>query len=161
MGPMDRRAFLFGALRPVPPPCELPAGPAAAVAPASPGNQSMLLAGAAGAAGKGGSDRADTPPIETPVIRPDAVFRIGRWADFPIGETRKVGPRAVLIESLSQGLRARSGNPGGPCYAIASNAAGELSVDMSVTWNQDKVFSIMLGGPVRLETYPEVIDERR
>ena len=158
MGPMDRRAFLFGALRPVLPTQELSAGPAGAIDPASTGNQSML---STGAAGNGGCDRAEAFKIEAPAIRPDAVFRIGRWPDFPIGETRKAGPRAILIESLSEGLRARSGNPGGPCYAIASNAVGELSVDMSVTWKQDRVFSIMLGGPVRLETYPEENDERR
>lgn len=90
-----------------------------------------------------------------------AIFKIGRLADLPAGETRRFRAGAFLVESLPEGIRARSGERGGPCYEITSNPIGELSVDLSRIWNEDTVFSIMIGGPTRLDPSMEENDERR
>jgi hypothetical protein len=90
-----------------------------------------------------------------------SVFKIGRLADFPTGEIRRFEPGSIFVESLPEGLRARSGERGGPCYEITANPTGELSVNLARTWNEDTVFSIMIGGPARLDSYMEENDERR
>lgn len=90
-----------------------------------------------------------------------SVYKIGRLADLPAGETRRFEPGPILVESLPEGLRARAGERGGPCYEITANPIGELSVNLSRTWNEDTVFSIMIGGPTRLDTSMEENNERR
>jgi hypothetical protein len=87
------------------------------------------------------------------------IIEIGGLADLPAGESRSFGAGAVLLESLDQGLRARTTD--GACRAILADAYGRLSVDLGIPWDDDTVFSIMIGGPVRLDASREENDERR
>lgn len=105
--------------------------------------------------------RASGPAASGPSGAAASVYKIGRLADLPAGETRRFASGSILVESLPEGLRARSGERGGPCYEITANPIGELSVDLSRTWNEDTVFSIMIGGPTRLEPSMEGNNERR
>lgn len=89
-----------------------------------------------------------------------AVFKIGRLADFPTGETRRLESGSILIESLPEGLRARSSECDGTCYEITADPIGGLSVNMARIWNEDTVFSIMIGGPARMDSSMEENNER-
>lgn len=81
-----------------------------------------------------------------------AIFKIGKIADFPVGSEKLLGSATLLVQSLSEGLRARSNPEGQIYYALFANQTGELSVNRNITWPADMVFSIMTGEPTRLCT---------
>lgn len=142
MGGMDRRSFLFGAFR---------GSDVSDAAPIRVGPEAEAEVGGGSGWAAGGAPQAQR----------GAVIRIGRWRDFPIGESRILGPQGLLIESLPEGLRARSESSGGKCFGITADPFGELAVDPSEIWDEGMVYSIMVAGPVRLESPLEENNERR
>lgn len=84
-------------------------------------------------------------------------LKIGKISDFPVGIEMPVGSNSLLVESLAEGLRIRSISEAHIYYAIFANAYGELSVNCTVTWPADMVYSILTGEPTRLCT---ILEER-
>lgn len=98
----------------------------------------------------GGGNLATAP-------RPESAERmpIGRLADFPVGEIRRLEALGLEIESLPEGLRARAlGLPEVYC-AIIAGPAGELMAGRAETWPRDRVFSALINGPAGLDTGTE------
>ena len=80
---------------------------------------------------------------------------IGRLADFPVGEIRRLEALGLEIESLPEGLRARAlGLPEIYC-AITAGPAGELMAGRAETWPRDRVFSALINGSAGLDTGTE------
>jgi hypothetical protein len=111
----------------------------------------------AGRAGPAGADR-NVPPVEGGAGAAAAGRRrvpIGRVADFPPGGTRILAADGLAVESLPEGLRARSIHAGGGWFAVGADGTGALHVDRGLEWPEDRVFSIMTGEACRLEDRKE------
>lgn len=78
-------------------------------------------------------------------------FLIGRIADFPVGQVKCLPQLDMTIESLPEGLRARSAS-GRPFYSIETKQAGELIVNRAKIWPSSQVFSVLTSEPAYLET---------
>ena len=84
--------------------------------------------------------------------KPEEVKKIivGKLKDFPVGENKLIELQKVLIESLPEGLRAKSILNGEQYFGIEMNSRGEVVVDFSKTCSADEVFSIMTNERIRL-----------
>ena len=72
-----------------------------------------------------------------------------------MGEEKLSGSGTLWIESLAEGLRARSVGPENRYYAIQSGPNGGLTVNRLESWPMEKVYSIMTGEPVSLNVKVE------
>lgn len=80
---------------------------------------------------------------------------IGRIADFPVGETRRLSEAGLEVESLPEGLRARSLAQPAAYHRITAGPTGELIACLGEAWPGDWVYSAMINGPTGLETGTE------
>lgn len=94
---------------------------------------------------KGKGTHGNGAPAADPVM-------IGRIGDHPVGGTVRIPGRGIEIESLPEGLRARLTGGGSRCAAIRSGMAGHLFADPAEPWPEDMVYSMLINGPIRLET---------
>jgi hypothetical protein len=112
----------------------------------------LRLAGRSGSAGPGrggpsagNGGRRAAEPRRIP---------IGRFADFPPGRTRILAAEGLAVESLPEGLRARSIDADG-WFAVGADGTGALHVDCGLEWPADQVYSIMTGEACRLDDRKE------
>lgn len=99
----------------------------------------------------GGSLSEASPSEEDRTHRPRFI-PIGGIAGYPVGEIRPMPEEGILIESLAEGLRARSLERGGPHFAIASAPYGGLVVDRARIWPESTVYSVLTDGPADIST---------
>lgn len=90
-----------------------------------------------------------------PPVAPADPVPIGRLADFPVGEVRRLESLGLAIESLPEGLRARALGIPEVYYAISAGPAGELMAGRHETWPRAWVFSALINGPTGLDTGTE------
>ncbi len=76
-------------------------------------------------------------------VEKSPTFSIGKIADFPVGETKSFPLHAMVVESLAEGLRARSLENDGCCYAVKTNQIGELLVSRDELWPENMIYSIL------------------
>ncbi len=86
------------------------------------------------------------------IKKPVAVKKIvvGRLKDFAVGEKKLLEKERVLIESLPEGLRAKSASNGNEYFGIEINSWGEVLVDFTKARSFDEVFSVMTNETIRL-----------
>ena len=75
---------------------------------------------------------------------------IGRIGDFPLGEKRLFSDFQVYIESMPEGMRAKSSQIDGQYFSIRMNQFGELIVNRSENWTEEDIFSVITNEPVKL-----------
>jgi hypothetical protein len=75
---------------------------------------------------------------------------VGRLKEFPVGEQKTIAREQILIESLPEGLRAKSTSKSELFFGIEMNSRGEIVVDFSRTCLPDEVFSVMTNETIRL-----------
>lgn len=80
---------------------------------------------------------------------------IGKIADFPVGREKPFDSGLLIVESLPEGLRARSTGNDFLYFEIKAGPIGELMVNRAEIWPANRVFSIMTAGPASLETHLE------
>ncbi len=88
---------------------------------------------------------------------------VGKIADFPVGEKKLLEKFQLVMESFSEGLRARANsndnsnenNNKNKFFAIKVNQSGELVVNRSEYWLETQVFSILTYGPTSFDTLQE------
>ena len=93
--------------------------------------------------------------VKTKEVERKPIVRIGKIADFPIGHETHSDSGRLVIQSLPEGLRARSAENGMLYYGIEAGPAGDLLINRAEIWPANRVFSIMTGGPASLETHLE------
>ncbi|HEY8270611.1 MAG TPA: hypothetical protein VIG33_06950 [Pseudobdellovibrionaceae bacterium] len=76
---------------------------------------------------------------------------VGRISDFPIGKSKSLTALQVEIESLPEGLRARSLENERCFYSIKMNQIGELIVNRRELWPENQAFSILTNEQTSLE----------
>jgi hypothetical protein len=94
------------------------------------------------------------PEAEAAAAREPALS-IGRIGAYPVGSVTPVDTWGLEVDSLPQGIRIRSRGERGRCFAITSGPAGELLVHRGIPWPPEQVYSVLSGGPVRLEKISE------
>src|SRR5690606_15254252 len=99
-----------------------------------------------------GGSLSDGPPSEVGRTHRSRFIPIGGIAGYPVGETRTIPEEGIQIESLAEGLRARSPERGGPHFAIASAPFGGLVVDRGRIWPASTVYSVLTDGPADIST---------
>ncbi len=96
--------------------------------------------------------------VENPdekILDQNPFFKIGKVADFQIGQEVSFRERSIVIESLPEGIRVRSTKKHNCYYAISTNKLGELFVNRGEAWSQNQVFSIMTNESTCLNTFRE------
>lgn len=96
---------------------------------------------------KDGKDEEENVPAGA---APCAVLKIGRVADYPLGAVHPLPSRPVVIESLPEGLRARSTKDPHRCYALGMEAGGAIMLSLEEPWPPNRVLSILTCEPANL-----------
>jgi hypothetical protein len=92
-----------------------------------------------------GAESAPAVSVAAPFSLP-----IGRIADHPVGGLVRIPGTGIEVESLTEGLRARI-LESGAFAAIRCGMAGILVADPGEVWPDDRVYSVLINGPVRLD----------
>lgn len=77
---------------------------------------------------------------------------IGKIRDFPVGEEKVLDKFKIVVESLPEGLRARSAEDKNIYFSIKTNQVGELVVNRAEDWSPAHAFSILTNELIFLDT---------
>jgi hypothetical protein len=85
-------------------------------------------------------------------MQKNPLLKIGKVRDFPLGKEKPTQDGSLIIESLPEGLRARSSIEKNQYFAINANQYAELIVNRQEVWPANRVYSIMTGEAQDLNT---------
>lgn len=77
---------------------------------------------------------------------------IGKISDFPVGKEKVLEKFKIVVESLPEGLKARSTEDNNNFYSIKTNQVGELVVNRAEDWSPSHAFSILTNELIFLDT---------
>ncbi len=75
---------------------------------------------------------------------------VGKLKDFMVGEQKILERDQVVVESLPEGLRAKSISNCKLFFCIELNSRGEIVVDFSKTCSAEMIYSVMTNETIRL-----------